>query len=68
MSAAVLLVNVVLAASVFAAVVGFLASSIARGRAAGVRHAHMSQARTNVSTTDARVSRDYSADRGLVAG
>jgi hypothetical protein len=68
MSAAVLLVNVVLAAFVFAAVVGFLASSITHGQEASVRRARVRQARTGVSSTDEQVGRDYSADRGLVVG
>jgi len=51
MSTTVAIVNIVLAAFVFAGVVGFLAWSIARGHLTGVARLHTRQPRSDKSTT-----------------
>ena len=60
MSTAVSIVNIGLAAFVFAGVVGFLAWSIARGHPTGVARRHTRQARSDNSTTYEQVA-EYAA-------
>jgi hypothetical protein len=68
MSTAVLIVNIVLAAFVFAGVVGFLAWSITRGQRTGVEGLRTRQGRSDISTADEQVGGAYAADQAIAVG
>jgi hypothetical protein len=68
MTTAVSIVNIVLVAFVFAAVVGGLAWSITSGQGTGGERLRARTARTDVSPADDRVRGAHAADQTLVVG